>query len=137
MTIWSLNRRGWSPDNTCPEYETLKLVAEALLAQVGDTTSPEQFEQAQKSLLFLFEELKQRTDPLHFRVPGGHRCLEHCYLEYATRLRNRAILQKPLLPPAQNPQPVPLETLLANVERVIAESAKETPFGHEREDGRG
>ena len=137
MTMWSLNRRGWSPDNTCPEYETLQLVAEALLAQVGDTTSPEQFEQAQKSLLFLFEELKQRTDPLHFRVPGGHRCLDEAYLEYATRLRNRAILQKPLPPLPQKPQSVPLETLLANVEKLIAESTKETSFGHEREDGRG
>jgi hypothetical protein len=29
---------------------------------------------------------------------------------------------------------VPLETLLANVEQIIAESAKETPIGHDREE---
>jgi hypothetical protein len=131
--------RGWSPDSPCKEYEKLQRVAEELLANIDETTSPEQFDQAQKSLLFLWQELKERIDPLHFRVPGGHRCLEQCYLEYALRLRNRAILQKPLpaSPPAQQPQPVTLEALLANVERVIAESSKETPFGEEREEDVG
>jgi len=133
-----LNWRGGSPNKPCEEYEKLQLVAEELLANVDDSTSLEQFAEAQKSLLFLFEELKQRMDPWHFRTPGGHRCLEHCYLEYAMRLRNRAILQKPLPPPPpQKPQPVPLETLLANVEKLIAESAKDTSFGHEREEERG
>jgi hypothetical protein len=134
VTIWSLNRRGWSPDDTCPEYEKLQLVAEDLLAHVGETTSPEQFEQAQQGLLFLWQELQKRLDPLHPRFPGGHRCLDECYLEYAMKLRTRADLQKPLPPPLpQKPQPVSLETLLANVEQIITESAKETPFGHERE----
>jgi hypothetical protein len=126
--------RGGSPDTPCKEYEKLQLVAEELLGNVDETTSQEQFAEAQKSLLFLFQELKKRMDPLHFRTPGGHRCLEHCYLEYAMRLRNRAILQKPLPPSAQKPQPVTLESLLANVERIITDSAKETPFGHEREE---
>jgi hypothetical protein len=133
----SPNLRGRSPDTPCKEYEKLQLVAEELLANIDDTTSPEQFEQVQKSLLFLFQELKERMDPLHFRTPGGHRCLEHCYLEYAMRIRNRGILQKPLPPPpAQKPQPVSLETLLANVERMIVESAKETPSGEKREEER-
>jgi hypothetical protein len=133
----SLNWRGGSPDTPCKEYEKLQLVAEELLGNVNETTSQGQFAEAQKSLLFLFGELKQRMDPLHFRTPGGHRCLEQCYLEYAMRLRNRAILQKPLPPPpAQKPQQVSLETLLANVERIIAETAKETPFGEEREEER-
>jgi hypothetical protein len=133
----SLNWRGGSPDTPCKEYEKLQLVAEELLGNVDETTSQEQFAEAQKSLLFQFFELKQRMDPLHFRTPGGHRCLEQCYLEYAMRLRNRAILQKPLPEapsPTQKPQPVSLEALLANVERIIAESTKETPFGHDREE---
>jgi hypothetical protein len=108
------------------------------MANINATTSPEQFAEAQKSLLFLWQELKVRMDPWHFRIPGGHPYLDNCYLEYAMRLRNRAILQKPLeSPPAQKPQPVTLETFLANVERVIAESAKETPFGEEREEDGG
>jgi hypothetical protein len=116
----------------------LQRVAEELLANIDETTSPAQFEQAQQSLLFLFQELNQRKDPLHPRFPGGHRCLEHCYLEYAMRIRNRAILQKPLPPPpAQKPQPVTLEALLANVERIIAESSKETPFGQEQNGEKG
>ena len=136
--MWSQNWRGRSPNKPCEEYEKLQLVAEELIANAGDSTSQEQFAEAQKSLLFLYQELKKRMDPLHFRVPGGHRCLDEPYLHYATLLRNCAILQKPLPPPLPlKPQPVPLETLLANVEKLIAESAKETSFGHEREDGRG
>src|SRR5918999_1178712 len=107
----SLNWRGRSPDTPCKEYEKLQLVAEELLGNVDETTSQEQFAAAQKSLLFLFKELKQRMDLLHFRTPGGHRCLEQCYLEYTMRLRNRAILQKPLPEapsPTQKPQPMTL-----------------------------
>ena len=131
----SLNWRGGSPDTPCTEYEKLKLVAEDILAHVGDSTSLEEFEQVQKGLLFLYQELKEHMDSLHFRTPGGHRCLDDAYLEYAMKLRTRFILQKPLPPPpAQKPQPVSLEALLANVERIIAESAKETPFGHDREE---
>jgi hypothetical protein len=133
--MWSLNRQGGSPESTCGEYEKLKLVVEDILANVGDSTSPEEFEHVQKGLLFLYQELKERLDPWHFRTPGGHRCLDNAYLEYAMKLRTRFILQKPLPPPsAQKPQPVTLETLLANVERIIAESAKETPFGQDREE---
>ncbi len=133
----SLNWRGGSPDTPCKEYEKLQRVAEEILANIDDSTSPEQFEQVQKGLLFLFQELQERLDPWHFRFPGGHACLEECYLHYAMLIRNKYILQKPLPPPpAQKPQPVTLEALLANVERVIAESVKETPFGEEREEER-
>jgi hypothetical protein len=88
--MWSLNRRGWAPESTCTEYDKLQQVAEELLTSLSGATSPEQFEQGQKSLLFLWQELEQRKDPLHPRFPGGHRCLEHCYLEYAMRIRNKA-----------------------------------------------
>jgi hypothetical protein len=108
------------------------------LAHIDDSTSPEQFDQVQKGLLFLFQELKERVDPWHFRFPGGHPCLEECYLHYAMLIRNRYILQKPLPPPpAQKPQPVTLEALLTNVEQIIAESAKETPFGQDRDGEQG
>jgi hypothetical protein len=135
--MWSLNLRGGAPNKPCGEYEKFQLVAEELLANVDETTSLQQFEQAQKGLLFYWQELKKRLDPLHPRFPGGHLCLDDAYLEYAMKLRTRADLQKPLPPPAQKPQPVPLETLLANVEELIAESTKETSFGHEREEERG
>ena len=134
----SLNWRGGSPNKPCEEYEKLKLVAEEILANIDDSTSPEQFEQVQKGLLFLFQELKERVDPWHFRFPGGHPCLEEAYLHYAMLIRNKYILQKPLPPsPAQKPQPVTLEALLANVEQIITESAKETPFGQDRDGEQG
>src|ERR671914_482135 len=133
--MWSMNWRGGSSNKPCGEYEKLQQVAEEILAHIDDSTSPQQFEQAQKGLLFYWEELKKRLDPLHPRFPGGHLCLDQCYLHYAMLLRSRAILQKSLPPsPAHKPQPVTLEELLANVERVLAESVKETAFGNEREE---
>jgi hypothetical protein len=64
-------RWGWSPGSPCEEYKKLQRVAEELVANLGETASPEQCEQAQKSLLFLFQELKESIDPMHFRFPGG------------------------------------------------------------------
>jgi hypothetical protein len=78
------------------EYAKFQRIAEELVANIKETASVEEYEQAQKSLLFLFEELKEALDPWHPRFPGGHCCLKECYLEYAMRLRNRALFHKPL-----------------------------------------
>jgi hypothetical protein len=121
----SLNGRGGSSNNPCDEYEKLKLVAEDILANVGDSTSPEQFAEVQKSLLFLYQELKDRYDPWHFRTPGGHRCLDNAYLEYAMKLRTRFILQKE--PAAASPAPAqpPLTPdAVVNNLRTVAEELK-------------
>jgi hypothetical protein len=112
--------RGWSPDRPCKEYAKFQQVAEELLANIGDTASPEQCEQAQKSLPFLFQEYNERMDPLHPRFPGGHRCVKHCYLLYAMRIRNKALLLQPEPPqppaaPAPSPQPLSDEELMANL----------------------
>src|SRR5918992_4343440 len=104
-TMRSLNWRGGSSDSPCSEYTKLKLVAEEILAQIDDSTSLEQFEQAQKGLLFLYLELKKKFDLWHFHFPGGHRCLDDAYLHYAMLLRARAVLQKPLPPPPAPPPP--------------------------------
>jgi hypothetical protein len=133
----SLNWRGWSPDTPCTEYAKLQRVAEELLTSLSGATSPEQFAEAQKSLLFLWQELQARMDPLHFRTPGGHRCLEHCYLEYAMRIRNRALLlqpepPQPLAAPAPSPQPLSDEDLMANLADYVAQSARETFFGKDQ-----
>jgi hypothetical protein len=117
-------RRGWSPDTPCPEYAKFQRVAEELLANIGETTSLEQFEQAQKGLLFYWEELKKRLDPLHPRFPGGHRCLDECYLEYAMLIRNKHILQKPpqsASPPAPQQPPLTPDQVVNNLRRVAEE----------------
>jgi hypothetical protein len=123
--MWSLNRRGGSPESTCGEYEKLKLVGDDILANVGDSTSPEEFEQVQKGLLFLYQELKERLDPWHFRTPGGHRCLDDAYLEYAMKLRTRFILQKEpaAAPPAPTQPPLTPDAVVNNL-RTVAEALK-------------
>jgi hypothetical protein len=134
----SLNRRGWSPESTCPEYEKLKLVAEELLQSLSGAASLSQFSEGQKSLLFLYQELSQLKDPWHPRFPGGHRCLEHCYLEYATRIRNKALLFQPAPaqppePPAPSSKPMSDEELMERLKAYVATRTKETFFGQEQE----
>ena len=94
--------RGWSPGTPCREYAKFQRIAEELVANIGETASPEECEQVQKSLLFLFLESQARFDPWHFRFPGGHPCLEESYLQYAMLLRNKALRYKPL-PPSPPP----------------------------------
>jgi hypothetical protein len=119
--------RGWSPDTTCNEYAKLQRVADELLATLNGATSPGQFAEAQKSLLFLWQELQALMDPLHPRFPGGHRCLKHCYLEYAMRIRNKALIllqpEQPQTPAAPAPQQPPLtpDQVVNNLRRVAEE----------------
>jgi hypothetical protein len=123
----SLNWRGWSPDTPCTEYTKLQRVADELLASLNGAASPEQFAEAQKSLLFLWQELQARMDPLHPRFPGGHRCLENCYLEYAMRIRNKALLLQPEPvqppPPAPQQQPITADEVVNNL-RTLANELK-------------
>jgi hypothetical protein len=140
VTKWSLNWREWTPESTCPEYDKLKPVAEELLTSLTGATSPEQFVEAQQSLLFYWQELEQRKDPLHPRFPGGHRCLEHCYLEYAMRIRGKALLfqppqppEAPPAPPAPRSEPLSDEELMERLKDYVAERAKETFFGQDQE----
>ena len=124
--MWSQNWRGRSPNKPCEEYEKLKLVAEEILAQIDDSTSLKQFEQVQKGLLFLFQELQEGLDPWHFRFPGGHLCLEEAYLHYAMLIRNKYILQKPRQPAPPSPQQPPLtpDQVVVNNLRRVAEELK-------------
>jgi hypothetical protein len=132
----SLNWRGGSPNKPCEEYEKLQRVAEDILANIDDSTSPEQFAEAQKGLLFFWQELKQRKDPLHLRPLGGHLCLDEAYLHYAMVLRNRSILQKPLpAPPAPRRQPPRSADEVVNDASSLADEVKrpgDTFLGEER-----
>jgi hypothetical protein len=135
-----LNWRGWAPNSTCAEYDKLQQVAEELFQSLSGATSPDQYAEAQKSLMFLFQELKALMDPLHFRYPGGHRCLSHCYWEYAMRIRNRALLlqpapiQPPEAPPVPTPQPLSDEELMERLKAYVKERTKETFFGQDQDE---
>ncbi len=134
---WSSSRRGGSPNKPpCEEYEKLQRVAEDILAHVDDSTLPEQFAEAQKGLLFCWQELQQRMDPLHPRPLGGHLCLDEAYLHYAMVLRARSVLQKPLpAPPAPRPQPPRSPDEVVNDAFTLADEVKrpgDTYLGEER-----
>jgi hypothetical protein len=134
--MWSLNWRGWSPNTPCEEYEKLQVVAEDLLAHVDASTSPEQFEQAQKGLLFYWEERKKHLDPLHPRFPGGHRCLDDAYLHYAMLLRARAVLQKEqtaAVPPGPIQPPLTPDAVVNNLRTLAKDQTRrrDTYLGEE------
>jgi hypothetical protein len=113
---------------------------DAVFRQLSKESTKEQFQAALETLTQLRDELVQTLYPMHYgALVGRHRCVEHLFREARARLRGLQVTQPvPAAPPApeQKPQPVTLEALLANVERIIAESAKETPFGHDREEER-
>jgi hypothetical protein len=116
-----------------------RTVREAIFQQLTTETTPEQWQAAQEHLQRLRDEQVQNLYPMHYgSLVGRHRCVDHLFREAQARLRGLEIMQPVPAPPppapAQKPQPVSLEALLANVEQLIAESAKETSFGHEREE---
>jgi hypothetical protein len=111
---------------------------DAVFRQLSKDSTKEQFQAALETLTQLRDELVQTLYPMHYgALVGRHRCVEHLFREARARLRGLQVTQPVPAPPpapAQKPQPVSLEALLANVEQLIAESAKETPFGHDREE---
>ena len=111
---------------------------EAIFQQVTKETTVAQWQAALERLELLRDELVQSLYPMHYgSLVGRHRCVDHVFREARARLHGLQVTKPAPVPPpapAQKPQPVPLETLLANVERIIAESAKETPIGHDREE---
>jgi hypothetical protein len=59
------------------------------------------------------------------------------FLEYATRIRNKALLLQPAppqppAPPAPSPQPLSDEDLLERLKNYVTERTKETFFGQEQ-----
>jgi hypothetical protein len=123
----------------CPVADSFYRTGQAIFQNLNGAT-PEMFAAARESLELFRAELAQKLPRMHYGLSvGRHRCLDDVYQEAIARLRClSAIVQPAPQPaPAQKPQPVSLETLLANVEQVIAESVKETPFGEEREEEHG
>jgi hypothetical protein len=119
-----------------------QIIEQTILSQITERTTPAQFAAAKFSLRALSERLaaEAKLDWSHYPAEQGtHSCVRNVYADAIFRLENSIMLRPEPAPqepsaPAPTPQPVPIEALLVNVERIIAESAKETPFGHEREE---
>jgi hypothetical protein len=119
------------------------LAEETIFEPITPQTTAEQYEAAKEQLERLAKRLASKVDLFHFpAVHGTHLCVQDAYDVAEVKLQNIQLMQPPPPPapePKQQPPPQPmnLEALLANVERVIAESANETSFGNEREEERG
>jgi hypothetical protein len=112
-------------------YRTAK---DSLFSQLSDATTPEQFEEAQATLLKLRQDVEQDMPPIHYAAQfGTHICVDTLYKEASLRLLNFALLQ-----PAQQPEPAPpaprqapltYEDILNMLEKLIP---PDTFFGEER-----
>jgi hypothetical protein len=129
--------RGGAPDRLCKYAKDLQTLEQEILACLSDSASPEQFQQLQQSLLLLREDLitRAKNDPFHFPNPtAGHRCIAAYYEEVVARLRHRYILRMPPpVPPPPPPRPLSDEEMMTALDDMIAQRAKETPLGEERE----
>jgi hypothetical protein len=84
----------------CPQADSFHRTAQdAIFRQLGNTTTPEQFQAAQASLELLRAELEQQLPWSHYGLSvGTHRCVGDLYKEATARLRSLAVLQP--APPA-------------------------------------
>jgi hypothetical protein len=114
-----------------------RTVRDTIFRQLTKDTTPEQFAQAQKSLLLLRQELEQDMPAMHYgALVGTHRCVNHLYREARAMLRGLAIVQpvpQPPAPQAPRPQPFSDEELMANLKDYVAERTKESFFGQDQE----
>jgi hypothetical protein len=113
-------------------YRTTK---DSLFSQLSDTTTPEQFEEAQATLLTLRQEVEQDMPRMHYASQfGTHVCVGALYKEASLRLRNFALLKPEQQPEPAPPRQAPLtyEDILTLLEKLIP---PDTFFGEEREGG--
>lgn len=118
------SRQGGSGNRLCHYAEEFQRIQEALFSQITASTSPQQFEQAQESLLLLKQELIQRMETFHFPYPsGGHLCVEDCYIEAAFRLKNLALLAPE---PAPKQRTLSADEVVNNLEQMLSPLPQES-----------
>jgi hypothetical protein len=102
---------------------------DTIFRQLGDTTTPEQFQAAQESLKRLRETLEKDMPPMHYGAQiGTHRCVRDLCKEASARLRNLALLQPtPQPPPAQ--QLITSKGIVIDLEERIHTIAEDTYLG--------
>jgi hypothetical protein len=109
-----------------------QIVEQSMLSRITETTTPEEFQTLQQSLMLLCLEFEQQADWRHYAGTDTlrHCCVRDIYTQAAFILKNLSLTQPP--PPAPPPPPPPRETL-ADVVRDLKESLQpnhdETPLG--------
>jgi hypothetical protein len=103
---------------------------DTIFRQLGDTTTPEQFQAAQECLKRLRETLEKDMPPMHYGAQiGTHRCVRDLCKEASARLRNLALLQPTPQPPAPAQQLITREGIVIDLEERIQTSIEETDLG--------
>ena len=116
----------------CIPARTYAEIGNELLGRVTDSTTPEQFQQLQQSLVLLYNELERLAGPFHYAASFGppHACVKDIYIHASALLKNRAILQQaPPPPPAQ--QLISREGAVIDLEERVETSSEETELGSE------
>jgi hypothetical protein len=115
----------------CIPARTLAEIGNELLGQVTEsTTTPEQIEQLQQSLLLIYKELEKQAGLFHYAATIGppHTCVKDIYIHASAILKNRAILQQaPPPPPTQ--QLISREGAVIDLEEHVKTSNEETYLG--------
>jgi hypothetical protein len=107
---------------------------DSIFSQLTDDTTPDQFEQAQASLLQMKEELEKDMPRIHYASHiGTHVCVGMLYKEGSLRLKNLAALQPEPLPLETVPQPLTPEDIVNNLENDLPTNLQDTLLGDEKE----
>jgi hypothetical protein len=110
-----------------------QLADQSIFSKITDQTTPEQFEEAQYSLLTLCQRLEANLDLFHYKAAvGTHQCIRDAYTEAAYHLKNLAIMQPeplPEQPPKQ--QLITLSGVVIDLEEEYRTSREETDLGTE------
>jgi hypothetical protein len=118
-----------------------QIVEQSMLRRVTETTTAEQFQVLQQSLILLCMELEAQADWRHYQAAGTRRhcCVRDIYTQAAFILKNLSLTTPPLpvpaqppAPPAPKPQPLSDEDLMERLKTYVTERTNETFFGQEQ-----
>jgi hypothetical protein len=99
---------------------------QSILSRVTATTTTEQFQALQQSLILLCMELEQQADWRHYAAAGNlrHCCVRDIYTQAAFLLKNLTLTQPaPPAPQPPEPPPEPKEHSLEDIVENIASAA--------------
>jgi hypothetical protein len=111
-----------------------QIVEQSMLSRITETTTAEQFQLMQQSLILLCVELEQQADWRHYQAAGTlrHCCVRDIYTQAAFILKNLSLTQPaPPAPPPPQQQLTTREGIIIDVEESVSTSSVETELGAE------